>query len=49
MIKKINTDERERWSLTERLQRQTLTVEHDCNMDEYDQKYINKKSLRRRT
>ena len=50
MTKKIHTDERERWNLTERLHRQTLTVEHDWNMDEYDRKCINnKKSLRQRT
>ena len=38
MTKKIYTDEHERWNLTERLHRRTLTVEHDQNMDEYDQK-----------
>ena len=42
MTKKIHTEERERWNLTERLHRLTLTVEHDRNMDEYDRKYINK-------
>ena len=41
--KKIHTDERERWNLTKRLHRRTLTLENDRNMDEYDQKYINKK------
>ena len=40
--KKNYTDKRERWYLTERLHRRTLTVEHDQNMDEYDKKYINK-------
>ena len=34
---KNHTDERERWNLTERLHRRTLTVEHDRNMDEYEQ------------
>ena len=34
--KKIHTDERECWNLTERLHRRTLTVEHDRNMDEYE-------------
>ena len=32
--------------MTERLHRRTLTVEHDLNMDEYDQKYINKKIIK---
>ena len=40
MAEKIHTDEHERWNLTERLHRWTLTVEHDQNKDEYDQKYI---------
>ena len=40
--KKIPTVERERWNLTERLHRRTLTVEHDQNMDEYDRKYLKK-------
>ena len=38
MTEKIHTDKHERRNLTERLHRQTLTVEHDRNMDEYDQK-----------
>ena len=42
MPKKIPTVERERWNLTERLHRRTLTVEHDQNMDEYDRKYLKK-------
>ena len=46
MNKKIHADECERWNLTERLHRRTLTVEHDRNMDEYDQKYINKKIIK---
>ena len=46
MTKKIHTDEHERWNLTERLHRRTLTVEHDRNMDEYDRKYINKKIIK---
>ena len=29
MTKKIHTDERERWNLTEILHRRTLTVEHN--------------------
>ena len=41
---KIHTDKHEPWNLTERLHRWTLTVEHDQNMDEYDRKYIFKKS-----
>ena len=45
MTKKIHTEERERWNLTERLHRLTLTVEHDRNMDKYDQKYIIKKFI----
>ena len=47
--KKIHTDKHERWNLIERLHRPTLTIEHDWNMDEYDQIYINKKKLRRQT
>ena len=39
MTKKIYTDEHERWNLTKKLHRRTLTVEHDQNMDEYDRKY----------
>ena len=38
MTEKIHTDKCERWNLTERLHRQTLTLEHDRNMDEYDRK-----------
>ena len=38
MTEKIHTDKNEHWNLTERLHRQNLTVEHDRNMDEYDQK-----------
>ena len=48
MTEKIHTDEYERWNLTERLHRRTLTVDRDQKLDEYDQKYI-KKSLRRQT
>ena len=47
MTEKMHTDVRERWNLTERLHLRTLTIEHDRNMDEYDQKYI--KSLRWQT
>ena len=36
MTEKIHTDEREHWNLTERLHQQTLTVEHDLNMNNYD-------------
>ena len=43
MTKKIHTDKREHWNLTERLHQRTLTMEHHRNMDEYDRKYINKK------
>ena len=32
-------------NLTESLHQQTLTVEHDPNMDEYDRIYINKKII----
>ena len=46
MTKIIHTDERELWNLIERLHQQTLTVEHDQNMDEYDQKYINNKIIK---
>ena len=49
MTKKIHTDKREGWNLTESLHQQTLIVEHDPNVDEYDRIYINKKSLIRRT
>ena len=40
MTKKIHADEHEHRNLTERLHRQTLTVEHDQNMDKYDRKYM---------
>ena len=46
MTKKIHTDEHEQWNLTKRSHRRTLTVEHDQNLDEYDQKYINKKIIK---
>ena len=36
MTEKFHTDEHERWYLTKRLHQQTLTVEHDRNMDEYE-------------
>ena len=32
----------QRWNLIKRLHKGILTVEHDRNMDQYDQKYINK-------
>ena len=38
MTEKIHTDEHEHWNLTKRLHQQTLTVEQDWNMDEYDRK-----------
>ena len=39
MMEKIHTDEREHWNLTKRLHRRTLTIEHDQNMNEYDQNF----------
>ena len=33
MTGKTHSNEYERWNLTERLHRRTLTIEHDRNMD----------------
>ena len=40
---RLEYDRKKCWNLTQRLHRRTLTIEHDRNMDEYDQKCINNK------